>query len=258
MAHKAKRHGFGVSFLLSFLLFGGVFGAMGIVGFQSLTIDESWKQTAGIVTDVSSHKGKNGMLYAPVVTYEVDGRSYEITSRSSSSAYPTLGDAREVAYNPARPDQAKLIEGVTIKLLFLVFLLIGLVGIISGPLLFVRSLKRSKTITRLETSGQKITGVIVDVVKTGRSNKKSLYKIAVSAQDPSSGVRTYTSDTLSDVEGLLLVDFQQTPIPVDVYIDPANHDQYYVDISDIPGLSPERIRSLIEMSQKKFGVHPKE
>ena len=128
MTKNAKRHRFGVSLLVLFIVFGLVFGAVGAMTFKSLQVSDNWSRVTGTVTDVSSHRGKNGTLYAPVVIYEVDGESYEIVSRSSSSVYPTIGAEREVAYNPNRPDQSKLIEGAWMTALFILFILICLFG----------------------------------------------------------------------------------------------------------------------------------
>ena len=43
-----------------------------------------------------------------------------------------------------------------------------------------------------------------------------------------------------------MADFRNNPIAIDVYIDTTNPKKYYVDISDIPNLTPERIQELIK------------
>jgi len=59
-------------------------------------------------------------------------------------------------------------------------------------------------------------------------------------------VNNYISDSLNGVAGLAMSDFNNNPISIDVYINPLNPEEYYVDISDIPTLTPDRIIELIK------------
>ena len=103
-------------------------------------------------------------------------------------------------------------------------------------------------------SGQKLQGILVDVQSEGSDNNSG-YKIVVSATDTSGAVQNYVSDSLTGIGGLAIADFRSNPIPIDVYIDPANPQNYYVDVADIPNLTPERIGELIKSAmQNKQGT----
>jgi hypothetical protein len=107
---KAHRSKFGFGSMLFLLVFGGAFLGTGILLFKSNHADPSWTKISGHITAVSSHISDGANQYSPVVTYAVNGQSYTVASSVSSSSYPALGQAREVAYNPAHPGQAKVIE----------------------------------------------------------------------------------------------------------------------------------------------------
>src|SRR3989338_5680768 len=250
MSNNAHRHKFGLAFLALFLLFGAAFVSAGLIGFRSLGVDERWERVSGVVTDVISQREDEGTLYAPVVGYEVDGRPYEVASRSRSSVYPTLGASREVAYNPNRPDQAKLVEGVGVKLFFLIFLLVGGMFVVIGPTFFLQSRRRSKVIEHLVHSGKKLQGVLIEVRQVGSFNKKTLYKVVVAAADTHGSVKNYESDSVSGIGGLLMVDLQKTPVPVDVFLDPIDPGQFYVDVSDLPNLTPHNLHDLISRARR--------
>jgi hypothetical protein len=96
----------------------------------------------------------------------------------------------------------------------------------------------------LVQTGQKLQGVMVDLQSQGTNNNG--YKIVVAADNGSGAVQNYVSDSLTGVGSLAMADFRTSPIPIDVYVDPSNPENYYVDISDIPNLTPERIQSLLQ------------
>ncbi len=113
--------------------------------------------------------------------------------------------------------------------------------IVLGTFLFIRSIKRNNNIKRLIQSGQKLQGVVVDVSEANNGDV-----ITVSATGPSGNVQSYTSDPVQGIGVVSLADFKNNPIPIDVYIDPADPENYYVDISDVPNLTPERINELFK------------
>lgn len=241
---QVKRHKFGVTNLIFLMIFGLSFSGAGILVFKSLQVDDSWARVQGRVVDASSRISDGSTLYAAVVEYEANGSKHKITSGSSSSAYPSIGSTREVAYDPARPNNAKVIEGKGMQALFLLFPAIGALSLILAPILFIRSMRRDSRIKQLQTKGQKLQGVLVDIKSTGGDNSNT-YQIEVSATNAAGVVHNYVSDNLTGVAGLAMADFRSNPIPIDVYVDPGNPENYYVDISDIPNLTPERIAELI-------------
>ena len=242
---KVRRQKFGLGAFIILVLLGIAFTAFGLFIVRSSQIDKSWIKVRGEVVEVSSTISQGSTLYTPIIKYEVNGQSHRITPSSSSSFYPT-GSHREVAYNPARPNEAKVIEGTGTKLLLLAFPAIGMLLLVLAPILFFRSIKRSQRISNLTQTGQKLQGVITDIQSTGSTNGNNVYRIVVSAVDPAGATQNYKSDSLAGVAGLAMADFRNNPIPIDVYIDPADPKNYYVDISDIPNLTPERIGELIK------------
>lgn len=245
--YKVRRQRFGVFSLIFVLLSGVSFTATGIFAINSSKIDPAWTRISGEVVGSSSRTDSDGSTnYTPIIQYLVNGKSYKITSRSGSSSYPNIGDKREVAYNPNRPDQAKVVEGVIIQALLWLSSAIGIGLLILAPFFFVRSLQRSNKIKNLMQTGQKLQGVLVDIQAVSNSKNSNNYKIVVSAADNTGTVQNYVSDALSGIGGLVMADFKNTPIPIDVYVDPSNPSNYYVDISNVPNLTPERITELIK------------
>ena len=248
MNPNVRRRKFGAGTLLYLFIFGVMFTGGGLFALQSNKVDPSWTKTTGQIVDTSSRTRDDSTTYSPVITYEVQGQSYRVLSNSGSSSYPTIGAEREVAYNPARPDQSKVVETASTQGFLYLFPALGILVMIAAPVAFVISRKRSHAITRLVQSGQKLPGVLVDIQTTGSSNSSDSnnFTITVAAADPSGAVHNYVSDSLGGVGGLAMADFRNSPISIDVYVDPTNPQNYYVDISDVPNLTPERIVALIK------------
>ena len=244
MNFKVRRQQFTVSNLLLLIILGGIFTGVGVFAIRLNDVNDNWVKITGKVIDASTHTSDGSTTYSPVVQYEVNSQSYEVASNFSTSSYPTIGESREVAYNPGRPDQSKIIENFGSTWWLYLFPTIGIVCLITAPLAFIRSRKHEKKIKQLLQSGQKLQGILVDVQTIGGNN--SGYKIVVSATNIRGEVQNYVSDLLTGVGGLMMVDFRNAPIPIDVYVDPTNHQNYYVDVADIPNLTPERIGELVK------------
>ena len=245
---KVKRSKFGIGTLIFMLIFGFGFTAVGVWIGKSSTIDASWQRVTGRVISSSTSINNGSTMYSPVVQYTVNGRSYEVTGSVSSSSYPAIGSTKQVAYNPSHPDDAKVVTSAG-KVFSYVFMAVGILIIVYAPIAFTKSLRRSKDINNLKQTGQKVQGVITDIqapnIGSGNSNSGGAYKIVVSATDTAGNVRTFTSDSLNGIGGLAMADFRAHPIPMDVYVNPTNPSDYYVDISEVPSLTPERIQELI-------------
>jgi len=195
-------------------------------------------------------------MYSPRVEYIVAGQTYTVTSHMSSNSRPSVGSTQRVGYNPGDPSEARVDEGVGGIAFLSVFAGLGVLGILLGPILYIRSRRRTAAINKLVQSGQKVTGVVTGISsnRNGTNQNSQAFVVEVSATDLSGTVRQFTSDSLTGLGPLAMMDFQANPIAVDVYIDPANPDNYYVDISDLPNLTPARIAELI--AQKLPGNKP--
>ncbi len=245
-----KRQKFGLGSLIFVILFGTIFAAAGLWFINDSKIDPSWTQISGqIVDSARSTNSKDNTTYRAIVSYSVNGQPYTVTSRVGSSASPTTGTSRQVAYNPSKPSEAKVVEAASMQMWMWLFPVAGFGLIIFAIVSFIKSTRRTQVINTLMQTGQKITGVLTDIQSSG-SDKNQTYKIVVSATDLTGTVRNYTSDSLTNVGGLKLVDFHSNPVPIDVYIDSSNPEHYYVDIFDIPNLSPQRILDLIQSVKK--------
>ena len=263
---KTGRKKFGIGSLIFMILGGVIFIVVGFSAMNSSKVDPSWKQTTGEIVDVTSRLSSDNdgsRIHRAIIRYEVNGKTYKVTGHKSSSTYPKIGNTLELTYNPSQPSQYKLVSDSSQEWMKYLPFAVGALLLVTGPFLYIRSKKRNDEINRLMQSGQKLQGVMVDVQRFGggvnrsgdsfnrssRSNES--YKIVVSAADASGAVQNYVSDSLVGAGIIATADFRSTPIPIDVYVDPVNPKNYYVDVSDIPNLTPERIKDLIESVRPK-------
>lgn len=247
--YKAKRHQTGLKDVVLSLVFGGMFIVVMIPLSNSNRTPAGWENVSGQVVETSERRGDDSTLYTAIVEYRVDGQAYRVASNVSSSWQPTMGDSRKVTYNPAKPSESKLIEeGILPNLIFWLFPGIGSLWIILTVYSYLKSKNRTRQIQNLVSSGTKVTGVLIDI-KTPFNQANDTYQIVVSATDVRGVVQNYVSDPVSGIGALGLSDFRTQPIPIDVYVDRSNPDKYYVDVSDIPNLTPERIQQLVQSAQ---------
>lgn len=236
--------------LLTTLVCGLIF--LGVGGFitQETSIDPSWAKTTGtvvsVVTDHARYSSGTG-THTPVIEYTVRDQKYRVTSQISDGTYPDVGTSREVAYNPAQPGEAKVVGSVVNRGFLFIFPLVGLGLVILGPILYLRSRRRGRAIQRLMQHGYKLEGVLTDLQSP--DGGKSI-KVVVSAIDPAGTPRTYVSDPINGLGLLTLSDeLTRNPLKIDVYVDPANPQNYYVDIADLPELNAERINLLVQRAK---------
>ncbi len=256
---KTRRKKFGVGSLLLVLFIGALFTAIGFVFYNSTKINASWKRVNGTVVAASTGSSSNGgTTYAAVVSYMVNGQVYRVTNNASSSSYPSMGAVSQVAYDPSNPQDAKVVASNGEKTILLIFPTIGVLMLVLGPVLFIRSLRRSEDINDLKQTGQKVQGVITEIQSSsnGSSRNGNGYRIVVSATGLDGAVQQYTSDWLQGIGGLAMMDFRTNPLPIDVYVDSANSQNYYVDVSEVPNLTPERITELIQSAAKHQASPP--
>jgi hypothetical protein len=268
-SRKTHRKKVGIGTLALFLIIGIAFTVAGIALVNSSKINPDWKRVNGTVvgstTSFSNGGTSNSTTYTPIIQYTVSGQAYHIAGSTGSSSYPVKGTPKQVAYDPSSPGHAKQVVSGGARAFFYVFPLAGILVIIGSILGFIRSSRRSHDIGDLMSTGQKIQGVIVDIQSTmmntttntgGFGNATSAsYKVVVAATDANGQVHNYTSDSLQGIEGLAMADFRANPIPVDVYVDPANPNNYYVDVSELPNLSPDRIAGLIKSAAGATQYH---
>lgn len=127
------------------LLFGIIFLASGAAWYGAVTIPSSWPRTQGTVTTmfvnlpVTTFGGATN-TYLAAVRYRVDGRSLMVDTSIQSRTLLAVGDPVTVAYDPANPANARVVDAQPADALW-VFVgggvaatLIGLVLLVVGPL----------------------------------------------------------------------------------------------------------------------------
>ncbi len=237
-----RRIKFGIPSLILMIFFSAGYFMIGESQFTGDNI-----VVEGRVIDIrTTQNSDGGNTYAPIVEYSVDGEEYRATTGFTSSGQPSIGAVHKVSYEPGDPSKGKAIASVSDGPFWIMalFRIVGLLFIGGGIFSFVKSLKRTADIKKLTNSGQKVAGVLVDIrVKNG---KQSHYQLVVAAPGQNSEVKEYVSDKLVGIPaGLIGMDMQKAALPIDVYLNPSNYDNYYVDLSDVPALTPQRIQDLI-------------
>lgn len=235
------------------LLFGAAFaGIGGWMMWLGASVQPGWQRSTGDVVAAQTHHGDDGNTYTPIVQFTVDGVVYRAQSQISTSTYPTIGSKMDVAYNPSDPAQNKVIQ--VIHMLW-IFVGVGVAVIGFGVWTLVAGVRRRAVIRSVIRDENKVPGVLVDVTASSTSNNRSnSYTISVAAVDHTGASRTFVSDTLTGIGGLAMADYKAKPIPIDVYIDRLDPNKYYVDIADIPNLTPERIQELITQANRSTGL----
>lgn len=236
---------FGLYSLGISLVIGIIFVVSGFFLVKSEKIDHSWIRTTGTIIDAASNTaGGSGVKYAPVVQYVVDGQSYSVSSNISSSTYPVIGKEKEVAYNPDQPGQAKIVGNIGSTVFSWIFPIIGILVIVSSSKQFADAMRYKRTSKELLTNGTKVQGILTEIRPHIRA-ARGTYTAIVAASNTDGVVQEYISAPLTNAGSLLMIDLQANPVPVDVYLDTENPERYYVDIDDLPSLTPQRIQELI-------------
>lgn len=248
---RTRRQNFSLGSLIIFCIFGAIFTGAGILSLNATKINPDWTKVQGEIVSATSQVGDGSTTYAPVIRYSVNGQAFKVGSSISTGSYPKIGERREVAYDPTNPANAKVVETLRTQWFVYIFPLIGTGFIILGLTLFTRSYRRNRAIRQLTEQGQKLQGVLVDI----QSVNNNSYKIVVAATAMGGAAQNYVSDTIGGIGDLMMADFHKNPIPIDVYVDTTNPQNYYVDISDIPNLTPERIGELLKTATQN--IQPK-
>ena len=218
---------------------------------SSVSVPTGWTVVMGQVSDVVESTSSDGTTYAPIVSFTQDGQEYLARTNFYSSSKPALGTERKVAFDPQNPEKNKVVGSLASLWVVVLGGLVGAVLFILGPILFINSMRRQKAIEELMRTGHKVTGVISNVRKTGSENNRDYFVITVTAPGMDAGIREYHSDAVVNIGGLMTVDYQSKPVPVDVYISTSNPELYYVDIDDIPELTRESLESYIKIYNSK-------
>lgn len=260
----ASSTNFGLPSLLLMIAVGIVAILVGLYIISSSKIDPSWTRVEGSVVDYQrkdvrrsrtngdASRDYDDETYYPIVQYEVNGQNYTVKSSLGSSTQPMLREKRTVAYESGSPKNAKLEDSAGTQMLYYLIPVVGAAVIIASVVWYIGAKKRQGVVKGLKQTGYKTTGVIVDIMSQnhGAGTNASGYKITVSAVNQAGSTSNYISDEVYSIGGLAMVDLAANPVPIDVYIDTANPENYYVDIEDIPNLTPQRIADMLKSVTK--------
>lgn len=252
---KARRSSFGIGSLIFMLLFGAVFIGVSFLFIGDDLRSRNWESVSGTITHVSQSTDSEGdTTYRPTVAYNVDGQTYTASPSYSSSQHYTTGDTQTVHYDPSNPSEG-VIRTNGMGFFIYIFPIVGVLVIIFGVFGFIRNIRRSGQINHLKSSGTKVQGVVTAVGGSNSSNNNSV-QITVSATGPNGQVHHYQSDSVNGFGVVGLAEYQTKPVAIDVYIDPIDPSKYYVDLDDIPEITPERIASLLKNASNQTSTPP--
>jgi len=111
-------------------------GGGGWLGASEAAFLAAAERAPGVVTAIESKRGsKGGRLYFPVVRFDPPGRAGSVTFREKTALWPSpfaVGDAVTVAYDPARPGDARVASFWTLWFLPVLMAAFGLLCIAAG------------------------------------------------------------------------------------------------------------------------------
>ena len=114
---------------------GTLIAAIVLLFFSYKQYDETkdYKKISGIVVDYDSRYSDGSTLYAEVVEYAVDGRTYECVCNSYSSIPKSIGDKATVKYNEKNPSKCQVDQKAWDIIMFAVGVIFA---VVSGVLWF--------------------------------------------------------------------------------------------------------------------------
>jgi hypothetical protein len=124
---------------LAILAFGLIFAGLGVFVVRP-SVPDGWVTTEGVVVGHVASRDSESTTYAPVVEYtDAAGATHRTRSNTytSGSLVDKVGSRIQVAYDPARPGQARIIGG-TASWVWLLVVGFGLLFTLVGTAVFIR------------------------------------------------------------------------------------------------------------------------
>lgn len=197
------------------------------------------------ITDIVAQKVGTQYTHDVYVTYTYDGKTYENIRLNVYSSSMYIGQTIDIQCNREHPERIKgklsIGEpGIWITGLGVAFVFAGL----AAGIAFLKvgrkarnsaGQKRARTPGAVEwkQNGFRLTGKVERVVAESGNygNRKKLYAIICTYLESSSNtLYRFNSDFLLEDPS----DAVYPGMPIDIYVNPANYSQYYVDIQMIP------------------------
>lgn len=115
------------------------------------SIAAGWEQTSGSVASAVGKQTGGRTLYYATVQYTALGYSYEVQAKHGSTQYPAPGTPVAVAFDPGRPQHARLLSEAPPNYFQAVFPALGVLSIATGAILLVRGYFQRRSQARLLT-----------------------------------------------------------------------------------------------------------
>lgn len=191
-------------------------------------------ETGGIVEEVSTHRSKGTTRYLPIVGYTVDGESYRVNGKASSSSSHDyeVGDAVRVRYEKNDPASAELVSFSDMWLVSTLMLGLGVLFSIIGIYDIRIRLHNQRMRTELPRSGKKLQ--LTGRVEARETKSRTEFFVVADWLNPSDGkMITFRSDKIKYDPTQFVKDKE-----LKVWIDPQNPKKnHYIDISFLPPVS---------------------
>ncbi len=147
--YRTTRQQFGLGSLISLCFSGVLFVLIGLFFYNTNKIDPAWTRVEGSVVGAtqtlnrsSQSTSNSSIIYTPIVEYRVDNQKYKVTANNGTSNPPSVGAQYPVAYSPANPTDAKVVNSKNVNLIPLVLPAIGIFMIISGLVVYISNQRK--------------------------------------------------------------------------------------------------------------------
>ena len=184
----------------------------------------TWTQVSWVVTDVIVHEDDDGWdTYEPVVKYTCGWVTTNKKQWYSSSAHYRVWEKVTVYCDESNPTKFAIKSFWNYMLLL--FPLIWLFILFLGVKSLYKEIKRRKLKRKLSQNWVHIEAIISEIEDTrSRMNNITWYKIIAKCD-----WRIFTSETIYAALQYILKEWDK----IDVYIDPINPDDYWIDTDSI-------------------------
>ena len=183
----------------------------------------TWMPVNWEVTDIEVHDSSDGSTYEPTVKYTCGWIMMEQKQWFSSSTYYNVWENVTVYCNEKNPTKFA-IKSVS-NYLMLIFPLVWLVILYIAVKHLYEDIKRKKLKNKLSQYWVHIEAIISEIKDTGaRMNNIPWYKIVANCD-----WKIFTSETIYATLKYILKEWDK----IEIYMDPINPDDYWMDTDSI-------------------------
>ena len=221
---------------VTFAIFGFIGAAIivisGFTAFNTFNFVQTALHGQGKIIDAASHRGsKGGITYAAVVEYKTQkDETITFTSKLSSSFKPVINTNVNVVYNPLNPNDATIDSPFDLWALPGFLGLFGLIFFLVGGIPLILKMKRKAVIDQLKMTGQKYVTKVSGIEYTNTRINKVPGKKVITEYSRGDNTINFKSDAY------YVRNLENNVFPgdeIDVYINPADPQHYYVDVPNI-------------------------